>query len=274
MKIIDYFSSNHQEYWLNQIKRSDWRAGQYLYDLLLNHQLKKLCGDRTRLLLLTEGQVLISFCTYAERDDIPEPSLTPWAGFVYTFPEFRGKRRIGKLLEYAYALAKNDGYEYLYISTGETGLYEKYGCSFWKTLKDVHGEDSRVYRMKIQRMDYSGVLGKIVSGTIDRPIGSAHPRHPEMIYPINYGYVNGIFAGDGAEQDVYVFGTSDPIRTYTGKVIAVLHRLNDCEDKWIVSIDGTVPEKDIILKTIEFQERFFIGELYTWAGDGGNMPEL
>ena len=27
--------------------------------------------------------------TYAERDDIPAPDLTPWAGFVSTFPEAR-----------------------------------------------------------------------------------------------------------------------------------------------------------------------------------------
>lgn len=266
MEVIDYFSSDDHEYWQNQIKRSDWRAGQYLYGLLRNHQVKERYGEHTRVLLLTEGRTLISFCIYAERDEVPDPALTPWAGFVYTFPEFRGKRRVGKLLEHAGLLAKNDGYEYLYISTGETGLYEKYGCSFWKTMKDAHGEDTRVYRMKIQRMDYGGILGKTVSGTIDRPMGSAHPRHPEMIYPINYGYVNGIFAGDGAEQDVYVFGPSCPIRTFTGQVVAVLHRLNDCEDKWIVSTDGTVPGKDVILKTIEFQEQFFMGELYTCQG--------
>ncbi|MBO5567955.1 MAG: inorganic pyrophosphatase [Clostridia bacterium] len=89
--------------------------------------------------------------------------------------------------------------------------------------------------MNIKRRDYSSILGRQASGTIDRPMGSAHPRHPDMIYPINYGYVDGVFAGDGAEQDVYVFGPSKPIRTFTGTVIAVLHRLNDCEDKWIVS---------------------------------------
>ena len=262
LTVLDYFSSDHQEVWLEQIKRSDWTAGQYLYELLRAHRLKEICGEKTRLLLLTEGERLESFCTYAERDDVPDPSLTPWAGFVYTFPEFRGKRRMGKLLEHTYALAKNDGYDTLYISTGETGLYEKYGCSFWKIMKDVHGADSRIYRMNIRKMDYSGILGRTVSGTIDRPLGSSHPRHPEMIYPINYGYVNGVLAGDGAEQDVYVFGAHGPIRTFTGKVIAVLHRLNDCEDKWIVSINGASPDQDEIRRAIDFQEQFFMGELY------------
>ena len=102
-----------------------------------------------------------------------------------------------------------------------------------------------------------------MSGTIDRPLGSAHPRHPEMIYPINYGYVDGVFAGDGAEQDVYVFGTDQSLEKYTGKVVAVYHRLNDNEDKWIASLNGeTIPEEEI-LEAICFQEQYFMGELYT-----------
>lgn len=262
MKITEFFTSGDREHWLNQIRRCDWRGGRYLYELLRDHRLKELYGEKTVVLLLTDGDRLLSFCTYAERDDIPDPALTPWVGFVYTFPEYRGKRRMGKLLERAYALAKADGCGCLYICTREEGLYEKYGCVFWKTMKDMEGEDSSVFRLKIEKRDYSGILGKTVSGTIDRPIGSAHPKHPDMIYPINYGYVDGLIAGDGEEQDVYVFGASEPIRTFTGKVVAVLHRLNDCEDKWIVSVDGAAPGRDEILQTIEFQEQYYVGELY------------
>ncbi|MDE6616710.1 MAG: inorganic pyrophosphatase [Lachnospiraceae bacterium] len=110
--------------------------------------------------------------------------------------------------------------------------------------------------------DYSSIIGKIVSGRIDRPLGSQHPRNKEMIYPINYGYVEGVFAGDGAEQDVYVFGTDKPLDTYKGKVIAVFHRFNDVEDKWIVSLDGTDIPDEKILGDIYFQEQFFYGKLY------------
>ncbi|MBQ3389897.1 MAG: inorganic pyrophosphatase [Firmicutes bacterium] len=109
----------------------------------------------------------------------------------------------------------------------------------------------------------SEVLGISVSGTIDRPLGSAHPRHPEMIYPINYGYVDGVFAGDGAEQDVYVFGTDQPLESFTGKVIAVYHRLNDNEDKWIVNLSGEAIPTEDILDAIGFQEQYYMGELYT-----------
>ena len=86
---------------------------------------------------------------------------------------------------------------------------------------------------------------------------------PEMIYPINYGYVDGVFAGDGAEQDVYVFGTDQPMEKYTGKVVAVYHRLNDNEDKWIVSLSKELIPAEDILEAIFFQEQYFMGELYT-----------
>ena len=44
---------------------------------------------------------------------------------------------------------------------------------------------------------------------------------------------------------------------------AVYHRLNDNEDKWIVSLNGeTIPAEDI-LEAIGFQEQYFMGELYT-----------
>ena len=108
-----------------------------------------MCGKSTKVLMLTENKKLVSFCTYAEQDDIREPSLTPWVGFVYTFPEFRGKCCRGKLLDYAHRLAKKEGRSHIYISTGENGLYEKYGYIFWKIMKDADGHDSRVYKIEV-----------------------------------------------------------------------------------------------------------------------------
>lgn len=110
--------------------------------------------------------------------------------------------------------------------------------------------------------DYSDILGSEVKGVIDRPLGSRHPRHPDLIYPVNYGYVSGVLGGDGAEQDVYFLGEDKPIKTFCGKVIAVYHRFNDNEDKWIAAgNDKNFSDKEI-LESIEFQERFFDGRLY------------
>ena len=105
------------------------------------------------------------------------------------------------------------------------------------------------------------IIGKTVKGIIDRPIGSRHPSHADIIYPINYGYVEGVFAGDGQEQDVYIFGPDKPVETFEGKVIAIYHRFNDNEDKWIVSLDGSDYSDNEIILAIYFQEQFFKGEL-------------
>ena len=64
-------------------------------------------------------------------------------------------------------------------------------------------------------------------------------------------------------------GAAEPIRTFTGTVIAVLHRLNDCEDKWIVSTDGSRPDRDEILRAIAFQEQYYMGELYVCPDQEG-----
>ena len=130
----------------------------------------------------------------------------------------------------------------------------------WKNQKHYFIE--AVIRKKAKRLDYSDIIGKHVDCKIDRPLGSAHPRHPDMVYPVNYGYVPGIIAGDGAEQDVYILGIDEPLKEFSGTVIAVYHRLNDNEDKWIVTAGGTEFTAEEILEKIGFQEQYFDGELY------------
>lgn len=142
----------------------------------------------------------------------------------------------------------------------------------WMTVSEIRKlyEDKKLVQtldyffcvMEADEPDYSNIIGKIVEGTVDRPLGSAHPRHSEMIYPINYGYVNNVFAGDGAEQDVYIFGTNKPLKSFRGKVVAVWHRFDDVEDKWIVSLSGENIAEEKILGDISFQEQFFYGKLY------------
>lgn len=39
---------------------------------------------------------------------------------------------------------------------------------------------------------------------IDRPRGSTHPRYPTIVYPLDYGYLEGTTASDGAGVDVWV----------------------------------------------------------------------
>lgn len=149
MKILEYFSTENKEHWLSQIKESDWAAGQFLHELLSDNKLKELAGENTKVLMLTEGEDLVSFCTLADKDDIQPTELTPWIGFVYTFPKYRGHRYVGGLIEYAETLAKADGKDSVYISTNHNGLYEKYGYEFYQMMKDIGGEDSRVYTKRL-----------------------------------------------------------------------------------------------------------------------------
>ncbi len=145
VEVKEFFSTENQEYWLEQIRKSDWGAGQFLYKLLKENELKKMCGEQPRVLMLVEEEKLISVGTLAEKDDIQPTELTPWVGFVYTFPEYRGHRYAGQLLAHAEKLAAEEGMEYIYISTNHEGLYEKYGYEFYQMMKDIGGEDSRVY---------------------------------------------------------------------------------------------------------------------------------
>lgn len=145
MEIIEYFSTENKEYWLTKLGECDWDAGKYLHDLLLNDSLKELVGENTRVLLLTEGETLISFCTLAPMDDIQPTDLTPWIGFVYTFPAYRGQGYAEKLMRHAEELAKADGAAIVHVSTNHVGLYERYGYTYFGMMKDVGGEDSRVY---------------------------------------------------------------------------------------------------------------------------------
>ena len=115
MEIIEFFSTDNKEYWLSKMKECDWGAGQYLEKLLREEKLKQLVGESTMVLMLVDGDKLVSFCTFAEKDDIQPTDLTPWIGWVYTFLDYRGKRYAGKLLGHAEALAKEAGIKNIYI---------------------------------------------------------------------------------------------------------------------------------------------------------------
>ena len=154
MKVINYFDSDRKSHWLNEIKKGDWRAAKFLHELLSNGTFFDAAGENSKVLLLTDGDDLISFCTYSEKDDIQPTELTPWMGFVYTFPEHRGHHYVGLLMDEVERLAIKDGVSEVYISTNEIGLYEKYGCEFKTEMRDMYEEPSRVYVKKIPRQGH------------------------------------------------------------------------------------------------------------------------
>ena len=146
MNIIEFFESTNREKWLSQIRLCDWKAGPFLCELIDKDKFYSTLGESSKLFLLTDKDKLVSFCTLCEKDEIHDTQFTPWVGFVYTFPENRGKRCIGLLLDKALSAAKQSGYENVYISTDQIGLYEKYGFEFVRMMKTIYGGESRVYR--------------------------------------------------------------------------------------------------------------------------------
>ena len=105
-------------------------------------------------------------------------------------------------------------------------------------------------------MNTKEYLNKIITIKIDRPLGSHHPKY-NFIYPVNYGYVPGTINSDGEELDAYLLGVHEPVEEYTGKVIAIIHRTNDDDDKLIVVPENKVYTNEAIIALTEFQEQYF-----------------
>lgn len=107
----------------------------------------------------------------------------------------------------------------------------------------------------------NSVIGRTITVTVDRPLGSFHPEHRDMYYPINYGYVEGIMAPDGEEQDVYILGVDEAVEKFTGTIIAIVHRNDDVEEKWVAVPEGMSFTKEEIAEQIYFQEQYFDSEI-------------
>ncbi len=106
---------------------------------------------------------------------------------------------------------------------------------------------------KVEAVDY---LNQKIDIIIDRPLGLKHPKY-NFIYLLNYGYVPETISRDDEELDAYLLGVFEPVKNYTGKVIAVIKRINDNDDKLIVVPEGVNYNNEQIRALTEFQERFF-----------------
>ena len=100
-------------------------------------------------------------------------------------------------------------------------------------------------------------LGQTVKIQIDRAKGTKHPKHG-FNYDSNYGFVPNTISPDGEELDAYVLGVEEPVSSFEGKCVAVIHRNNDEDDKLVV-----IPQEmenisdDEIRRQTNFQEQFF-----------------
>lgn len=105
-------------------------------------------------------------------------------------------------------------------------------------------------------MEIREYLGSEITIKIDRQLGTKHPKH-NFIYLVNYGYVPNTISGDDEELDAYLLGVFTPVEEYTGKVIAIIHRTNDNDDKLVVVPNNKYYTNEQIIALTEFQEQYF-----------------
>ena len=108
------------------------------------------------------------------------------------------------------------------------------------------------------RPDLKPYLGKTVTIGIDRPIGYVHVKGDKtLVYPINYGYVPDVLGGDGEELDVFLLGVDDPVESYTGRIIGIVYRADDVEDKLIMAPEGVTFTVEEMTAAVHFQEKYY-----------------
>jgi inorganic pyrophosphatase len=72
---------------------------------------------------------------------------------------------------------------------------------------------------------------------IDRPKDTAHPKYPQHIYPLDYGFLEGTRSADGGGIDVWI-GTM-PGRSVAGVICTVDLRKRDMEVKLLIGCSST-----------------------------------
>ena len=116
-------------------------------------------------------------------------------------------------------------------------------------------------------------LGQTVRIEIDRPIGYVHHKEGTdrvLVYPINYGYIPNVLGGDGEELDVYLYGVDTPVEEFVGRIVGIVYRADDVEDKLIMAPDGVKPSAEELARAIHVQEQYYHICVEAWSESDTN----
>ena len=103
-----------------------------------------------------------------------------------------------------------------------------------------------------------GYLGETVTIEIDRPVGYVHHKGEKtLVYPVNYGFIPGVLGGDGEELDVFLLGVDSAVSTFTGRIIGIVYRADDVEDKLVMAPSGVTFSAEEIARAVHFQEKYY-----------------
>ena len=199
--------------------------------------------------IITFNNMDIGVTTFKQYDTYNE------VGLIIVHPTYQGRGIASEIINEYIKLSKNSNKRIIIKTFKENParkLYEKLGFSLYKednthVYLDIESEGTSMSR------EY---LGKVVKVKMDRPLGCKHPNHG-FIYPVNYGYIPGTVSGDGEELDAYVLGVHKPLDEFEGKVVAIIHRTSDDDDKLVVMEEGRNYTDEQIRALTEFQEQYF-----------------
>ena len=114
------------------------------------------------------------------------------------------------------------------------------------------------------RPDLRPYLGQVVDIEIDRPVGYVHRKGDKtLVYPINYGYIPDVLGGDGEDLDVFLLGVREPVKSYRGRIVGIVLRADDVEDKLIMAPEGMTPTVAEMTEAVHFPERYYDSRVVT-----------
>ena len=120
-----------------------WKAGPYLAKKMRNNEFAEV----ERVIVATENDSPVGYCTFSLKDELPEDSeYSPFIGFVFVDENCRGKRLSEKMIAAALDYAESNGYETVYILSGESGLYEKYGFENIRDVGTIYGTVDHLFQ--------------------------------------------------------------------------------------------------------------------------------
>ena len=135
--------------WENTIAFAEtcsWRAGAFLAGKMRDNEFT----DIERVLVAHKGEEIVAFCTFSEKDELPDDSeYTPFIGFVFVDENYRGQRLSEMMINEACKYARGLGYEAVYIMSGEQSLYEKYGFEKIGEFETIYGDVDQLFRRAI-----------------------------------------------------------------------------------------------------------------------------
>lgn len=260
---VEFGRTSDIDSWMRLVRKVSWNfPGLETEQSIDEHKIivLKFMNDK-RALCVKNGQDIVGVLLYSRKRNM--------ICCLAVDPAYRKKGIASMLL--SEALDKLDRDKDIIVSTfrendvkgiAPRNLYKKFGFEEDELIEEL-GYPNQRFVLHANKSADNAIIGTTVTVTVDRPLGSYHPEYKDMYYPINYGYIEGVMAPDGEEQDAYILGVNEPVGKFTGKIIAIVYRKDDIEEKWVVVPDGVTFSKEEIRRQIHFQEQYFDSEIVT-----------